>query len=232
MKKIRLIKFSYLPAAWGLAGPIYEEAEARYYYDGEDLDRRLAEIKHKEDPVAMKVAMIEIDFKYGKKNAYDKDMAILEAQSIDTPLNKAEVDMRHGRLSKYEYEKLVAENNKDLNEVEKELELLRIEFENGKLTKMQYEKESFTLQEKPWVGVIDQGIDLDQGVNGFLIELDWNEYWIEFLRLNGYTGATDEQIIETWFSDVNNSLQSEETVAMLPLAARMRSNVRDNGTIY
>lgn len=295
MAKKKKIPFHYLPAAWGLSGRVYEEAEANYYYEGEELERKLAEINHKGDPVALRIELINLDYKHGKKTAYERDLAILNAADKDTAVNKAKLDYKYGKITKYEFDRIIIENesmtdserknaflriefdngkmskydfekavleNKEMTDNERKIALLRIEYEHGKITeydydksivpfkelsevdekierlhveyehhkisKTQFEKELCTLQEKPWVGVIDQSIDLDKGVNGFYIELDWNDYWIEFLRLNGYTGLSDEHIVEQWFSDVNNTFQSEETVAIMPLARQ----VRNNGTIY
>jgi len=294
MKK-NTIPFKMMPGSWGLSGKVYEEAEANYYYEGEELERKLAEITHRDNPVALRVELINIDHKHGKKTAYERDLAILAAGDEDTAVNKAKLDLKYGKITKYEYDRIITENEpmtdkerkiaflriefengkmskyeydkavlenedmtdnerkiaaqrieyehgkiteyeydksiipfKELSEVDEKIERLHVDYEHHKINKLQFEKELCTLQEKPWVGVIDQNVDLNKGVNGFYIELDWNDYWIEFLRLNGYTGLSDEHIVEQWFSDVNNSFQSEETVAIMPLAR----HVRNNGTIY
>lgn len=45
-KKKRLVPFSLLPASWGLTGNTRKIAEAEYYYDGDDLEYALLEIKY------------------------------------------------------------------------------------------------------------------------------------------------------------------------------------------
>jgi hypothetical protein len=137
------------------------------------------------------------------------------------------VEFENGKISEYEYDKAIIPF-KELSETEAKIENIHVEYQHHKIDKTQFEKELFTIEKKPWIGVINQNIDLDKGINGFYIELDWNEHWIEFLRLNGYTGISDEHMVEQWFSDVNKSVQSEETVAIMPLAR----HVRNNGTIY
>lgn len=54
---------------------------------------------------------------------------------------------------------------------------------------------------EPYINVIQLEIDQDQkGVGSF--ELDWNVYFISYLRKNGYEGKTDEQIVDRWFTDL------------------------------
>ena len=44
MAKKTKLPFSMMPASWGLKGKSRAVAEAEYYYDGEDLEKALAEI--------------------------------------------------------------------------------------------------------------------------------------------------------------------------------------------
>jgi hypothetical protein len=264
MKK-KLISFRCLPGSWGLVGQSYAEAEANYYYEGEELDRKLAEIRFKDDPAGLKVALANIDHKHKKITDYQLEVIMAKANGRANPAALAEIDFAHGKISKYDYEKIVIENSTKPGSAKRESRLLDLEFEHGNITKYEYEKavieasdmtdtdraiklleldcangkiskeicekEVFTLLKKPWVGVIGQSLNMDQGINGFMMELDWNEYWIEYLDLNGYTG-TEDQMIEAWFANVNNDFQSDETVAILPLARHMRKHFRDNGTVY
>jgi len=53
--------------------------------------------------------------------------------------------------------------------------------------------------------VINASFNPKEGINGVYFEFDWNAQWIEFLRINGYIGHTDEQIVDDWFADVCRS---------------------------
>ena len=63
MKHKKLIPFKLLPASWGLSGKTRQTAEAEYYYDGKDLELRLAEI-NAEDDVSAKLAKLDIELKH------------------------------------------------------------------------------------------------------------------------------------------------------------------------
>lgn len=45
--------------------------------------------------------------------------------------------------------------------------------------------------------------------NGYF-ELDWNEAFVKKLRDNGYSGRTDEEVVEQWFNDLCRGIISEE----------------------
>lgn len=141
-KKSRLIPFGMLPASWGLKGKSREIAEAEYYYEGEDLEKRLAEL----------TAETEVD----------KEVA------------KLEVDLKHEKIGKVEYEKKVAE-----------------------------------LREEPYVNVLEMGVNPEDAKAGF-IELDWNDHFIKMLHDNGYTGQSDEDVVNKWFNDLCRTILYQE----------------------
>jgi hypothetical protein len=74
-------------------------------------------------------------------------------------------------------------------------------------------KEIATENKEPWVAVLDTHINKDNIRNGFF-ELDWNEYFVLQLRSNGYTGETDEAIVDAWFSELCRNVGAEEEIDM------------------
>jgi len=72
-------------------------------------------------------------------------------------------------------------------------------------------KAAATAIKEPWVTVLQTHVNPDNPRNGFF-ELDWNEYFVLMLRQNGYTGVTDEEIVDQWFSDLCREVGSEENV--------------------
>lgn len=62
-------------------------------------------------------------------------------------------------------------------------------------------KQIATEAKEPYVSILSVEVDPDQPGNGSF-ELDWNEYFIQKLMRGGYTGKTDEQIVDQWFQDV------------------------------
>lgn len=54
---------------------------------------------------------------------------------------------------------------------------------------------------EPYINVIDLDVDKKTpGIGSF--ELDWNVYFISYLREHGYQGKNDEQVVDQWFTDL------------------------------
>lgn len=205
MKKKPLIPFRLLPASWGLSGQPFDEAEAAYLYEGEDLERRLVEIRTENEPLERAKQLLALDRKYHKIGHYDYDKRLIELDGKGSDKRALlDLDFKHARLGEYEWAKAICELEKD--GIERDVELANLELRFKKIEPREHEKRVATAKQEPWVGVVGDEFDVNQGIDGLAIELDWNEYWIEYLRLNGYVGHSDEQIIDQWFNDVCRSM--------------------------
>lgn len=72
------------------------------------------------------------------------------------------------------------------------------------------EKTLANIDNQPWVKVIDvQFVDPKNPKTGFF-ELDWNKAFINSLTEAGYSGRTDEDIIDMWFTDLCRGITNEE----------------------
>tara|TARA_B100000900_G_scaffold69199_1_gene54418 strand:+ start:234 stop:620 length:387 start_codon:yes stop_codon:yes gene_type:complete len=71
------------------------------------------------------------------------------------------------------------------------------------------EKEEATKKGEPWVAVLDTQVNPDNIRNGFF-ELDWNNEFIEQLVDAGYSGETNEQIVDAWFRTIVSQMLEEE----------------------
>lgn len=49
---------------------------------------------------------------------------------------------------------------------------------------------------EPFVEIVSQTFSEDGGVQ---MRLDWNKPFIEYLKKNGFTGPSDEAIVDNWF---------------------------------
>lgn len=74
-------------------------------------------------------------------------------------------------------------------------------------------KEIATEAKEPWVAVLDTHVNKDNIRNGFF-ELDWNEYFVLQLRSAGFTGETDEIIVEKWFQELCKNIGAEADIDM------------------
>ena len=142
MAKKTKLPFGMMPASWGLKGKSRAIAEAEYYYEGEELEKVLAEI-----------------------NAESDDEKVLSALDID--------------------------------------------LKNGRIGREQYDKRRAEILEEPYVNVIHMDVNPENAKAGY-IELDWNDHFVKFLHENGYTGTSDEDVVNKWFNDVCRTVLIQE----------------------
>jgi len=96
--------------------------------------------------------------------------------------------------------------NKLVRDKKDEKELTPEEVKRAALEK---EKEAATKKGEAWVAVLDTQINPDNIRNGFF-EIDWNNEFIEQLLDAGYSGETNEQIVDAWFRTIVYQMLEEE----------------------
>ena len=74
---------------------------------------------------------------------------------------------------------------------------------------LEREKEEATKEGKAWVAVLDTQVNPENIKNGFF-ELDWNNQFIEELLDAGYSGETNEAIVDAWFKSIVVQMLEEE----------------------
>ena len=74
---------------------------------------------------------------------------------------------------------------------------------------LEQEKQEATKKGEPWVAVLDTQVNPDNIRNGFF-ELDWNNEFIEQLIDAGYSGETNEEIVNGWFRTIAMQILEEE----------------------
>ena len=73
-------------------------------------------------------------------------------------------------------------------------------------------KAEATKNKQPYIAVLNVEMKDNNPRNGFF-ELDWNEYFIKELRVNGYQGQTEEEIVDAWFKELCGNVAKDEGVA-------------------
>ena len=73
-------------------------------------------------------------------------------------------------------------------------------------------KAEATKNKQPYVTVLNVEMKDNNPRNGFF-ELDWNEFFIRELRLNGYQGDSEEEIVDAWFKELCGNVARDEGVA-------------------
>ena len=108
MKKSKLIPFAFWPAAWGLKGKTREIAEAEYYYSGEELERKLAEIEYRNNDLELKKQNLLIDVKYKRKTQMEADEELIKLTVEDQKQQKLALlllQKNNGKITQNEYER-------------------------------------------------------------------------------------------------------------------------------
>lgn len=92
-------------------------------------------------------------------------------------------------------------------------------------------KKEATDKGEPYINILEIEMDPNStGIGSF--ELDWNHYFIKYLKTNGYTGESDEQIVDKWFQDVcrNVVLETYEQHAAQNKTYVQKRKIDDNRT--
>jgi|JTFO01.1.fsa_nt_gb hypothetical protein len=188
------------PKYWGLKGDSKEIAIIEYYEDDPFIrDMKINEIANRFDDVQKKKTAANIKLAHGKISKNMHQCEIFEAEGNTKEANNFKYkDMfENGEYTEYEYEMKIAKNNDPSGIREAE-----VQYEFGYISKHEMEKTIANINKTPWVAVTESEYDPEHVVDGFSIQLDWNELWIELLRSEGYEGITDEEIVDKWFESV------------------------------
>jgi hypothetical protein len=70
-------------------------------------------------------------------------------------------------------------------------------------------KELATKRKEPYIKVLNTHVNANNPHFGFF-EFDWNDYFIEMLQSHGYTGKSEEQIVEAWYVDICKAVLAEQ----------------------
>ena len=136
---------------------------------------------------------------------------LLEINHRDDPktleLEKLNLELSNSRIDQYEYDRRLVLLSKYEGPAEKDLALLAVEKTHNKITESEYEKRKADIKKEPWVSM--PVINWDPNIsNRTFFELDYNEYFQQHLRNNGYDGD-DDTIINRWLNDICISIAED-----------------------
>ena len=67
-----------------------------------------------------------------------------------------------------------------------------------------------TAKGEPWVKVLNVEMNPENPGEGYF-ELDWNKPFVEKLREAGYSGNTEDEIVDLWFTSLCRSVSEDQT---------------------
>lgn len=91
---------------------------------------------------------------------------------------------------------------------------LEQQFKAKEISENDYYRELATLDKRPYVNITNIEMD-SKGIGTHSIEFDWNEYFIANLKENGFTGNTEEELVDKWFITVSTAIASESEAVIV-----------------
>lgn len=141
----------------------------------------------------------------------DLELRLIEIEESDPTqqeLKKLRAKANAGQLTEYEFDKQACELTNPFPGQARDLALLDVELKHNKLEKLQYDKQRAELMEEPWVAMPNISWDPSDPTKSFF-ELDYNTFFVDYLRSNGYEGPGDEQIVEAWLTDICQAVATD-----------------------
>jgi hypothetical protein len=111
-------------------------------------------------------------------------------------------------LSGIELKKKLAVIDADTVEDKAKAEV-QVDFDEGVIDKTEYDKRCAIVDKTPWVEVKKMEVNVDDPKQGYM-ELDWNDEFVAMLSAKGYTGESDESVVNGWFNDVCRTVLLDE----------------------
>ena len=160
---------------------------------GKTFDRAKAEYELDGDDLVIRLAEIE----------HGSESTEVATAKVVASFNKKEID-------EYTKELKLAEMIKD--EDTRKKEVLNLQFKHHKINESEYNRDLATLNKEPWVSVVKVELKKDNPNSVGELELDWNEYFVQDLKKNGYTGPSDYVIVEKWFNLLCSAIAAENGI--------------------
>lgn len=203
-----MIPFEWWPGSWGLKGKTRAIAKAEYELEGYELEVKLAEI-HSTDEIKLRKDLLAIDLRHNRISDYEHDLKLLalmhKSDSLEYKKGKLDIEFQFKEITEYDYDKGVAELKSPVKD--QQLALLDVDLKHERITPQEYERKKADVLEEPWIAMPKIAWDpIDSSKTYF--ELDYNDFFLVFLRDNGYQGSDDE-CINRWLNDVCYSVLEE-----------------------
>lgn len=174
---------------------------------------------------------------YEIQSPYERAIKLLDLRYIDMPdtpeNNKRKqkelynIQFANYKITESEYRTKCIEL---LDSPEREFEALEYLFEKDEITELEYQKELATLKKEPFfyfdIEYVDGAIEL---------ETTYNEIFISYLRKNGYTGETSEDVIDWYVRDCGRRISGDDIEDAPDTANAMtfvKSYKSESGTDY
>ncbi len=118
-----------------------------------------------------------------------------------------DIELKYNKLNQKEYHRRLLTLIKD--DKQRQLAEVELDHREGLIKELEYEKRTATILEQPWVTVLNMDFNNKTSLEGSF-ELDWNEFFVEKLKGEGYSAPTPDLIVNQWFMEVCRNVALEE----------------------
>lgn len=206
-----------------------------------EKNKKILDISLEFDKISLEeyhLSTLENDFTYKKITEYEKDKSVLDTY------------LEHGKLSRHEYNKNLVEiefKHKKIDEYEKDNRLLKISHEIFEITTEKYNelkleldftykkidensfrKELANLKNEPyfncWFLMVNENNPAE-----CIMQFDWNDHMITYLKSNNYKGKSEEEVIKNWFDELCRNAAYEQGYSPDEVTEFITKKKRDDG---
>lgn len=201
------IPFGWLPGHWGLSGITRDLARIDYELSSQPYECEIqrATILYKGDELAQKIDDIDLSYKKLDLYTYEYRKLMRTCHDEDFSTQVLYLELEHKRITQREFDQAMIDKMAD--DFERNIAALDLLLEHNDITQNEYDKERATLEHRPWFHW-----DVDY-VNGEIeLSADWNDLWIDFLKVSGYgndSSATPDDIIYEYVRDLGRKLSED-----------------------
>ena len=140
------------------------------------------------------------------KKTYEKELAKLKKKYLLESADeykelKVELDFKYNKIDEYTKFKKLIEIEYKKDDKEKLIKLAALDKKYGKIDDLEYEKRMNDIEKNPWAK-IHFSYDEKNDPGNMQTEIVYNDYFIKKLQKQGYSGTNNDEIIQSWLSQV------------------------------
>ena len=132
----------------------------------------------------------------------------MTVKGMTTKGKAREIAKAEYELSGIELKKAIAVIEADTVEDKAKAEV-QVDFDEGVIGQLDYDRRKASVLKQPWVEVKKMQVNEEDPKQGYM-ELDWNDEFVAMLTEKGYTGESDESVVNGWFNDVCRTVLLDE----------------------
>ena len=143
-----------------------------------------------------------------KKKTYESDLKELKKRYPDEDLSKKykleknDLDLEYKKIDAYEHDKNQIDiMSAEMKKIDVQEDLLKLDLKYNKIDAIEYERRINDLHKNPWAK-IHFNYDENNDPENMQTEIVYNDYFIKKLQSQGYSGKTNDDIIQSWLSQV------------------------------